>query len=289
MSAIVSPSIGDDKVRLKRLLGLLLRWQTLPILWLCFVASCAVFPDLIAGDPYAQSLRRRFLPPGTVGHIFGTDMLGRDVFSRLIYGARPTVIVALCALALSAVIGLTVGMIAGMSGRWADRILMRLTDTVLSLPLILLALFLVMLLGPSIVNVVVAIGALAWARYARVIRAETLVVNSTDYVTHARISGVSRVAILFRHILPNVLPVVIVLVTLQVGWVVMVEASLSFLGAGVPPPVPSWGGMVADGRNVMLTSWWVSAIPGLMILSVVVSLNLLGDYLRDRYDPALAT
>lgn len=221
--------------------------------------------------------------------MLGTDGLGRDVYARLVYGARPTVLVATAALLLSACIGVAVGMVAGMSGTWLDRFLMRLTDTILSLPLILLSLFLVILLGPSISNVIFAIGVLAWARYARVVRAETLVINNTDYVSHARLSGVSGTKILLQHLFPNVMPVVVVLVTLQVGWVVMVEASLSFLGAGVPPPDPSWGGMVAEGRDVMLTAWWVSAVPGTLILTVIVALNTLGDALRDLYDPALTT
>lgn len=268
----------------------LLRWQTGPVLWLLLVLLAAVFPSLFTtSDPYQQVLTNRLAQPGSDGHFLGTDGLGRDVYARLVYGARPTVLVATAALLVSASIGLTVGMVAAMSGSWVDRFLMRLTDTILSLPLILLSLFLVILLGPSITNVILAIGALAWARYARVIRAEALVVNGTEYVSHARISGVSRLRIFFQHLFPNVLPVIVVLVTLQVGWVVMVEASLSFLGAGVPPPDPSWGGMVADGRNVMLTAWWVSAVPGLMILTVIVALNSLGDSLRDRYDPSLAT
>jgi peptide/nickel transport system permease protein len=250
----------------------------------------AIVPSLLTSiDPYHQVLGDRLRPPGWGGHLLGTDGLGRDVYARLVYGARPTVLVATAALALSAGIGVAVGMFAGMSGRWIDRFLMRLTDTVLSLPLILLSLFLVILLGPSILNVIFAIGVLAWARYARVVRAETMVINNTEYVSHARLSGVSRTRILLQHLFPNVLPVVVVLVTLQVGWVVMVEASLSFLGAGVPPPDPSWGGMVAEGRNVMLTAWWVSAVPGVVILMVIVAFNWLGDSLRDRYDPALTT
>ncbi len=262
----------------------------IPIVWLAVVILAALFPSLFTTtDPYRQILTDRLLPPGAGSHVLGTDGLGRDVYARLIYGARPTVMVATAALLLSAGIGVSVGMVAGMSGTWLDRFLMRLTDTILSLPLILISLFLVILLGPSISNVILAIGVLAWARYARVVRAETLVVNGTDYVSHARLSGVSGAKILLQHLLPNVLPVVVVLVTLQVGWVVMVEASLSFLGAGVPPPDPSWGGMVAEGRNVMLSAWWVSAVPGTVILTVIVALNTLGDAIRDQYDPALTT
>lgn len=264
--------------------------QAIPIVWLLIVIAAAVFPSLFTTtDPYHQVLTDRLQSPGTNGHLLGTEGLGRDVYARLVYGARPTVLVATAALFLSASIGVTIGMVAGISGAWMDRFLMRLTDTILALPLILLSLFLVMLLGPSIANVIFAIGLLAWARYARVVRAETLVINSTDYVSHARLSGVSGTKILLQHLFPNVLPVVVVLVTLQVGWVVMVEASLSFLGAGVPPPDPSWGGMVAEGRNVMLTAWWVSAVPGAMILTVIVALNTLSDALRDHYDPALIT
>jgi peptide/nickel transport system permease protein len=290
MSAVVvshAPESGP-KTRLRDLRAQVL--PAIPILWLLVVVLAAVFPSLFTSiDPYRQVLTDRLRPPGTDGHVLGTDGLGRDLYARLIYGARPTVLVATSALLLSAFIGVTVGMVAGMSGRWIDRFLMRLTDTILSLPLILLSLFLVILLGPSISNVILAIGVLAWSRYARVVRAETLIVNNTEYVSHARLSGVSRTKILLQHLFPNVLPVVVVLVTLQVGWVVMVEASLSFLGAGVPPPDPSWGGMVAEGRNLMLTAWWVSAVPGLLILTVVVALNTLGDALRDRYDPALTT
>ena len=248
----------------------------------------AAVPSIFTSvSPYEQSLSTRLLPPLSEGHLLGTDTLGRDIFARVVYGARATVIVALSSLIVSAVIGTAIGLLAGLRGGWVDALLMRITDTVLALPMILFALFLVILFGPSIFNVVIAIGLLAWARFARIIRGETLVVREQAYVDQARISGVSEARIIIRHLLPNVAPAMLVLVTLQMGWVVLVEATLSFLGAGVPPPSPSWGGMVADGRQVMLNAAWIAAVPGTAILLLVMSLNVLGDRIRDHYDPML--
>jgi peptide/nickel transport system permease protein len=248
----------------------------------------ALAPGLFTDvSPFEQSLSARLTPPLTDGHLLGTDGLGRDVFARIVHGARATVVVAVSSLVISAGIGTLVGLVSGLFGGWLDAVLMRLTDTVLALPMILFALFLVILFGPSITNVVIAIGVLAWARYARVIRGETLVVRQQDYVAQARISGISRPRIVLRHLLPNVAPAILVLVTLQVGWVVLVEATLSFLGAGVPPPQPSWGGMVADGRQLMTSAWWVAGFPGIAILILVTSLNTLGDRVRDHFDPML--
>lgn len=285
----MTPAVGGRWFAARRLLRRpRLRWEIVPLLWIVLVVAAAVVPGLFTDiAPHDQSLAERFLPPLSAGHLLGTDGLGRDVLARVVYGARASVLVAVATLGLSAVLGTAIGLISGVLGGWVDAALMRLTDTVLAMPMLLFALFLVIVLGPSTTNVVIAIGVLAWARYARVIRGETLVIREQDYVALSRISGASTLRILARHILPNAMPALLVLVTLQVGWVVVVEASLSFLGAGVPPPAPSWGGMVADGRTVLVTSWWVSAVPGIVILLLVASVNTLGDRLRDRLDPAL--
>lgn len=260
----------------------------LPLAVILTIVSWAAFPGLFAPmDPYAQELSNNYASPGTLGHFLGTDSLGRDILSRIIHGSRPTLIVALSSLLVSLLIGVVVGLVAGLKGGLVESFLMRTADTVLSLPMILMALFLVILLGPRMMNIVIAIGVLAWAEYARVIRGETLVLREKDFVAYARVTGASSVRIMYSHLLPNVISTVLVLGTFQIGWVVLMEASLSFLGAGIPAPTPAWGAMIADGRSVLTSAWWVSFFPGLTIVLLVTSLNMLGDHLRDRWDPKL--
>ncbi|MBA7692402.1 Glutathione transport system permease protein GsiD [subsurface metagenome] len=224
---------------------------------------------------------------GSPEHLLGTDAFGRDTFSRLIYGARISLVVSLLAVFFAGSVGTAVGLIAGYFGGWVDVLLMRVVDVGLSIPLILMAIILVSVLGPSITNVILVILLLLWPRYARQIRAETLSIKQQPFVDLARVAGCSPIRIMWVHIFPNVIPSLLVLATLQVGWVIIMESSLSFLGVGIPPPQPAWGVMVADGRGLIATAWWISLWPGLAILLTVLSFNLLGDWLRDRLDPKL--
>ena len=182
-------------------------------------------------------------------------------------------------------IGTLIGLTAGFYGGKIDTLLMRFADITLAFPLILFAILLVMVLGPSMLNVIIAISLVLWARYARVIRGEVLGLMQRDFIARAEVSGASDWRIMMRHLLPNVMPTLIVLITLQVGWVIIVEASLSFLGAGIPPPTPAWGSMLADGREYVSTAWWVTTTPGIAIMLVVLAFNLAGDWLRERLDP----
>ncbi len=256
-------------------------------------AVMAIFADLIAThNPREQDLRSSTLPPaftsgGTTDHLLGTDTLGRDVFSRLVFGSRVSLSVAGLVIVIGATVGSAVGIASGYYGGIVDSIIMRIVDIALSLPLILIAIVAAVTLGASFQNVVIVIVALLWSRFARQVRAEVLSLREQDFVTLARLAGVSAFRIMARHILPNVTATIIVLTTLQVGQVVLIEASLSFLGVGVPPPAPSWGGMVNDGRAQIFDMWWVSMFPGLAIVLVVLSLNTIGDWLRDLLDPRL--
>lgn len=224
---------------------------------------------------------------GSWAHPLGTDGLGRDMLTRLIFGARASLIVVATTIALGAVLGVTIGIISGFFGGKLDVVLMRLTDAVLSLDVMILALMLTAAWRPSFINMLIPIAMVIWARWARVIRGEVLSLKERDFIALARIAGCSRLQIMVSHIVPNVLSTIMVLISLQVGWVIIVEAALSFVGAGTPPPTPSWGNMVADGREWITTAWWVSTLPGIAIGLVVLSFNLFGDWLRDTLDPKL--
>jgi len=224
---------------------------------------------------------------GTWAHPLGTDRLGRDMLARILYGARVSLAVGALAVLLASSVGAAVGLVAGYYGGRVDAALMRITDATLSFPVILLALILAVTVGPSFLNVVIAISVILWARYARVIRGEVLTLMQLDFIAQARIAGAGAWRIITRHLVPNTLNTLVVLITLQVGYVIIVEAALSFLGAGIPPPTPAWGSMIAEGRDFVTSAWWVSFLPGLAIMLVVLAFNLLGDWLRDTLDPKL--
>jgi peptide/nickel transport system permease protein len=219
--------------------------------------------------------------------MLGTDGLGRDIFSRIVYGARVSVAVAVAALSVGGVIGTLLGVVSGYAGGWVDEVIMRIVDIKFSVPLILIALALAVILGPSFGLLLGLLVFLIWGHFARQVRAEVLVIVTMDYVAAARSCGASPVRIMYRHIFPGVINIVLVVGTLQVGAVVLAEASLSFLGAGVPSSTPAWGAMVAEGRLYIDTAWWVSLIPGVVIGLLVTAVTFLGDWLRDRLDPRL--
>ena len=272
------------------------RTRRLPLFALSVIGAfvlCALLANVLSSaDPEEQSLRQRFTPPvweerGTWKHVLGTDRLGRDLLSRIIWGSRVSLTAGVLTVLLASAFGAGVGLVAGYHGGRVDAALMRITDATMSFPVILLALILAVTIGPSFVNVVVAIAVVLWARYARVIRGQVLTLMELDFITQARIAGASAGRIILRHLLPNTFNTLMVLVTLQVGYVIIVEASLSFLGAGIPPPTPAWGSMISEGRDFITSAWWVSFFPGLAILLVVLAFNLLGDWLRDTLDPKL--
>ena len=265
----------------------------LPVIIITIVVLTAIFADFLAAhSPTDPSLPLRLKPPfwmegGTISYPLGTDALGRDILTRMIYGARISLVVGLLTIILGGAVGTAIGLISGYHGGRLDAVLMRVVDATMSFPIILFAVLLVVTIGSGLFNVVVAIALILWARYARVVRGEVLSIKERDFIAQARIAGCSGARIIWVHLFPNVLNTLIVMLTLQLGWVIIVEASLSFLGAGIPPPTPAWGSMVADGREYLTSAWWVTLFPGLAIMLVVLSFNLFGDWLRDTLDPKL--
>jgi len=252
----------------------------------------AIFAEFLApGNPKQIDLPHALMKPlTTVGATtvwLGTDKLGRDILSRIIFGARVSLTVALIGVIAAGSVGTFLGIIAGFKGGTVDSIISRAIDVMLGFPTILFALVLAIVLGPSLFNVALVVILVYWARYARQARGEALKVREMDYVTLARTAGCSNLVIMFRHIFPNVVNSLLIVSTVNIGTVITLEATLSFLGAGVPPPAPSWGTMCADGRDLLVSAWWVSFMPGLAITLVVLSGNIFGDWLRDRLDPNL--
>ena len=244
-------------------------------------------PNIQMGDLIVMETGSGTRAAGSTKFLLGTDVLGRDILSRIIFGARISLIVAAVTLGVGGGIGVAVGLLSGYYGGWMDELLMRLVDIILSLPLILVALVLVVAIGQSFEMIIVVLALWIWPRFARMVRGEVLQLKTLDYVALARVSGASTIRILFVHLFPGTINTLIVVATLQVGIVILVEATLSFLGAGVPPPDPAWGSMVADGRDRLVDAWWVATMPGVAILITVMSLNLFGDWLRDTLDPKL--
>ena len=257
---------------------------------LCAVAVSAIAAPLLAPhDPLRQDLPQRLMPPGAVldgiTHLLGTDSLGRDVLSRIIYGARVSLTVAFVAVAMAGLTGVVAGLLSGYYRGTVDAVLMRLADVILSVPFLLLAIATVAVLGPNFTNLILVLGCTRWPRYARVTYAQTLAVREQEFVHAERALGASDGRILARHLLPNVLSPIMVVATLEVGLMIIFEAALSFLGLGVQPPAPSWGGMLSEGRDYLATAWWLATFPGLAIMMTVLAANLVGDGMREVLDP----
>ena len=266
----------------------IMRW--VPVILIAFFVLAAVFAPLLAPyDPNSQNLLGRMRPPGTVSRSFhyllGSDELGRDLLTRLIYGARVSLFVAIASVVLSGVVGVLLGMLAGYLRGWVELIVMRLVDVFLSIPAILLAIITVAVLGTGLVNVIVVLALTRWPRYARIAYGQTLSVANMPYVRLAAFMGASTPRVLLRHILPNIIGAVTVVATLEFGLMVLFEAGLSFLGLGVQPPTASWGAMLSSGRNYLATAWWIATFPGLCLFLLILAVNLIGDDLRDRFDP----
>lgn len=263
------------------------------LLVLCVVAVSAILAPLVAPtDPAEQEIASRLRPPGWTSpegrlSALGTDQLGRDILSRLIFGARISLMIGLSAVAIAGTLGTIMGLAAGYRGGRVDDLCMRLTDTMLAMPFILLALAVIAVLGPSLWTIILVLGVTGWVSYARVVRAEVLTLRTREFVAAALALGGGGGRIVFRHLLPNVLTPVIVIATLEVARMIILESALSFLGLGIPPPTPTWGGMLADGRAYLSTAWWLATFPGLCIMLTVLGINLLGDWLRDILDPRL--
>ena len=249
----------------------------------------SIFAPLLAPyDPIAQSLPDRLQPPFSPGHWMGTDDFGRDIWSRILYGSRITLYIVLLVILTAPVVGLMIGTVAGYFGGWVDAVLMRITDIFLAFPKLILALALVAVLGPGMVNAVLAIALTSWPPYARVARAETLTVRNSDYIAATRLQGASALRLIWGHVMPMCLPSVIIRVTLDMAGVILTAAGLGFLGLGVQPPLPEWGLMISAGRKFLFEQWWVATMPGLAIFIVSLGFNLLGDGLRDVLDPRSA-
>jgi len=268
------------------------------VIIIAFAVIAAVFvcallaPVLAPHDPVEQDLAIRLTPPmwslgGSSRHPLGTDALGRDLLSRIIYGARVSLIVGFAAVAVQGTVGSVLGLCSGYYGGRLDALLMRLADIQLAIPFLALAIAVMSVLGAGLRNVIIVLGVSGWVIYGRVVRGEVLSVREREYVEATRALGSGSARIMFRHILPNVSSSLLVISTLEIARMIIAEASLSYLGLGVHPPTPTWGGMVADGRNWIMTSWWISTLPGAAIFVTVLSVNIMGDFLRDLLDPTL--
>lgn len=270
------------------------RWALMGLIILVIAIFVAIFgPTLAPFDPNRQNIMMRLLEPGASGTggatlWLGSDALGRDVFSRLLYGARVSLLVGFAAIVVGGTIGVVAGLVSGYFGGWVDDVIMRLGDIQLAFPFILLAIMFLVVLGPGLVNIILVLGIGQWITYARIVRAQTLSLREKEFVEAARAMGDSTFSILFRTILPNIMAPLTVIASFNVASVILSEAALSFLGLGVPPSVPTWGSMLAESREQLLANrWWLAVFPGLAIVFVVLAFNIIGDWLRDYLDPRL--
>ncbi len=289
-SRIISQVLTKTKFR---------RWASgargIPIWALLVLAAMVllgIFANFFPYNPKEGDLQIALTPPfwqsgGNTAHLLGTDQIGRDVLTRIAYGARISLAIAVVAVLVSGLTGWTLAILAGYLGGWIDKVIMRMTDIMLSLPFYIVALAIAAIVGPSIRNIIVILSIMLWAQYARVIRSEVLRLRTAGFVSLAVVAGASKARIMLRHIFPNTVNTFIVLATLQLGMTIIFEAALSFIGVGVPPPTPAWGLMLAEGRQYITSAWWLCVFPGLAISLVVLSCNFLGDWLRDRLDPTL--
>lgn len=295
LSQLAGQTLRERPHPVKQYLSSLLRNKAAfvgAILLIVIAMSAVAAPWIAPHDPQDQSLVLRLTPPawqegGTWSHPLGTDSLGRDLLSRIIYGTRISLIVGLAAVVIQGVIGITLGVAAGFYGGRIETIIMRITDVQYALPFIVLAIAIMTVLGPSLRNVIIVLGVTGWVYYARIVRAEVLTLRQREFVEAATALGAGNLRLMTRHLMPNVITSIIVVGSLQVARMIISEASLSFLGLGVPPDVASWGGMVAEGRGYVATAWWVSGLSGAAIFVTVMAVNLVGDWLRDELDPTL--
>ncbi len=277
------------RVSLRRLLRL--RWGVAATaVLLVIVGATLMAPWVAPHDPLGVDIRHRLVPPawmegGTTRHLLGTDQVGRDLFARVVYGGRVSLVVGVFAVLISATLGVLLGLAAGYFGSRTDAVIMTLLNVMLSFPFVLLALAVIAVLGPNLVNMIFVLGIADWPLYARVIRAETLAIREREFITAGRALGMSHPRLMFGQILPNLVSLIVVIATLQVARVIILESFLSFLGLGIQPPTPAWGNMLGEGRVYMLNSWWIAAFPGLAIFVTTLAINLMGNALRDWLDP----
>ncbi len=285
----------------RRVWHILTRWPILPVIVLILLVAAGLFAPLIApADPLKQELALRNAPPfwyaeywseqeefSGASRLLGADHVGRDILSRVIHGARISLQVMAVSLTTGVIIGTSLGLVAGYVGGLVDELIMRAVDVWLALPFVLLALVAVIVFGGSLLLVMILLAMFTWASFVRFVRGEVLSLKERDYVALARVAGASTTRIILRHILPGVINTVIVVTTLRVGQLILTEATLSFIGAGIPAPTPAWGLIISEGRSYVTTAWWSTFFPGLAIFLVVMSLNFLGDWMRDRFDPRL--
>jgi ABC-type dipeptide/oligopeptide/nickel transport system permease subunit len=284
-------SAEAGRATLRRLLRL--RWGMAAAVVLLLIVASAVFAGWIAPhDPLLVNIRHRLAPPawmegGSAEHLLGTDQVGRDLLSRMIYGGRVSLVVGITAVLMAASIGVLLGLSAGYFGGNVDWAIMTVINVMLTFPFVLLALAVIAVLGPSLANMILVLGVAGWPIYARVVRAETLAIREREFVLAGRALGMSHARLVFRQILPNLVSVIVVIATLQVAQVIILESFLSFLGLGIQPPTPAWGNMLGEGRVYMLNSWWIATFPGLAIFLTTLVINLMGNALRDWLDPHL--
>ena len=287
------PGIAPNRRPTARVWQLIRSWPVIPIIILALLATFAVFAPLLANqDPEKGNLRVRTVPTvwqegGSREHLLGTDQQGRDIWSRIVYGTRISLLIAGIVLSVGAILGTALGIMSGFFGGLVDEVLMRLVDLTFAMPFILVALVVAIVLGQGLDIIIVLLIAFSWGAFARQARGESLSLKERDYVAQARVAGGTSRYIMTRHILPGLINTIIVMATLRVGQLILAEAILSFLGLGIPPPTPAWGAMVSDGRGYISTAWWISFFPGLMIFLTVMGFNFLGDWLRDYFDPRL--